>query len=203
MPLATWYRDHAEHVEIATAGTAELLFVGDSITAGAKWSEVWKKTFGGYRFANFGIGGDRTQNVLWRLDHGAVGALKPKAVVLLIGTNNLWTTADDVADTERGIRAVVARLHASFPTARVLVLGVFPRDAKADAPVRAKVQRLNAALASLDDGKTTLVRDIGGVFLEPDGSLSAAVAPDQLHLSEEGYRRWAEAIAPTVAEMMR
>lgn len=203
MPRATWFREHADHVAIAAAGEVDLLFVGDSITAGAKWSESWKKTFGGYRFANFGIGGDRTQNILWRLDNGAVGKLQPKVVVLLIGTNNLWSTPDDVADTARGVRAVVAKLHVSFPNARVLVLGIFPRDEKPGAEVRAKVKQVNAALATLDDGKTTLVRDIGGVFLESDGTLGTTVSPDHLHLSEEGYRRWAEAIAPTVAELLK
>lgn len=198
MSLSAWYTKHAEDVAIASAGNVDLLFVGDSITEGATWSDSWKKTFGGYRAANFAIGGDRTQNVLWRLEHGAVGTLQPKVVVLLIGTNNLFSTPTDVPDTERGIRAVVAKLRDAFPAAKLVVLGIFPRDAKADAPVREKVRRVNAALASLDDGKQVLVRDLGGVFLEADGTLAPSVAPDALHLSEEGYRRWSEALAPIV-----
>jgi lysophospholipase L1-like esterase len=203
MSLAQWQQQHAENVAIAAKGEAELVFVGDSITASTRDSQSWKKTFGAYRSANFGIGGDRTQNVLWRLEHGGVGALKPKLVVLLIGTNNIGTTDNDVADTTRGVQAVVVKLRTAFPAARILVLGIFPRDESPDSSVRAKVQTINATLAKLDDGKTIFVRDIGKVFLEPDGKLSTAVSQDQLHLTEEGLRRWAESLAPVVQELMK
>lgn len=203
MSLARWNEMHASNVAEAAKGEAELVFQGDSITEIARWSESWKKTFGGYRYVNFGIGGDRTQNVLWRLEHGEIGALKPKLVVLLIGTNNLWTTQDDIGDITRGVKAVVGKLRTGFPAAKILVLGIFPRDAKADAPVRATIAKINAVLAKLDDGKTVFVRDIGKVFLETDGTLSKAVSEDALHLTEEGYRRWTEAIAPTVKELMK
>ena len=203
MSLAQWQETHAELSAIAAKGEAELVFLGDSITASTKSSESWKKTFGVYRYANFGIGGDRTQNVLWRLAHGEIGALKPKVVVLLIGTNNIGTTENDVADTTRGVSAIVGKLRTAFPKAKVLVLGIFPRDEKLDSPVRAKVQQINTALAKLDNGKTVYVRDVGKVFLEPNGTLSAAVSKDQLHLTEEGLRRWAEAIAPVVQQLMQ
>lgn len=203
MSQARWNEMHAANVATAAKGEAELIFLGDSITEAMRWSESWKKTFGGERTAIFGIGGDRTQNVLWRLKHGEVGALKPKLVVLLIGTNNLWTTPDDLGDIPRGVKAVVGKLRASFPTTKILVLGIFPREVKADAPVRATIVKVNAELAKLADGKTVFVRDIGKIFLEPDGTLPPAVSADALHLTEEGYRRWAEAIAPTVKELMK
>ena len=203
MALAQWQGRHTELSAIAAKGEAKLIFLGDSITASTQGSESWKKTFAAYNFANFGIGGDRTQNVLWRLEHGEIGALKPKAVVLLIGTNNIGTTGHDTEDTVRGVTAVVQKLRAAFPKTKLLVLGIFPRDEKPDSPVRAKVQQINAVLAKLDDGKKIFVRDIGKVFLETDGTLSTAVSQDHLHLTEEGLRRWAEAIAPTVKKLMR
>lgn len=203
MSLARWHEMHAANVAEAAKGEAELVFQGDSITEAMRWSESWKKTFGAYRHVIFGIGGDRTQNVLWRLDHGEVGKLKPKLVVLLIGTNSLGTTPDDVGDITRGVTAVVEKLRSSFPSAKVLVLGIFPREEKADAPVRATIAKINAALAKLADGKTVFVRDIGQVFLDADGTLSKTVSEDALHLTEEGYRRWSEALAPTVRELMR
>jgi beta-glucosidase len=98
---------------------------------------------------------------------------------------------------------VVSKLHVAFPTTKVLVLGIFPRDEKPDAPVRAKVKAINAELAKLDDGQAIFVRDIGKVFLETDGTLSAAVSQDHLHLTEEGLRRWAAAIEPLVQQLMR
>jgi len=202
MSLAQWQGMHADLSAIAAKGAAKLVFLGDSITASTRSSESWKKTFGAYPYANFGIGGDRTQNVLWRLDHGEIGALKPKVVVLLIGTNNIGTTENDVADTVRGVTAIVGKLRSAFPKTKILLLGVFPRDEKSDSPIRAKIQQINAALAKLDNGKKVFVRDIGKVFLETDGTLSNAVSQDQLHLTEEGLRRWAEAIAPDVQRLM-
>jgi len=202
MSLAHWNATHAANVAEAAKGEAELVFQGDSITDMSRGSESWKKTFASYRYATFGIGGDRIQNVLWRLEHGEIGALKPKLVVLLIGTNNIGTTSDDVGDITRGVKAVVDKLRAGHPSAKILVLGIFPREEKADAPVRTTIAKINVMLArQLDDGKTVFVRDIGKVFLEADGTLSTAVSADHLHLTEEGYRRWAEAIAPTVKEL--
>ncbi|MBK9990014.1 MAG: mucin-desulfating sulfatase [Verrucomicrobia bacterium] len=203
MSLAQWQKEHAENVTIAAKGEAELVFIGDSITASTRGSESWKKTFAIFRTANFGIGGDRTQNILWRLEQGEIGTLKPKLVVLLIGTNNIGTTENDVADTVCGVTAVVGKLRSAFPAAKVLVLGVFPRDEDPASPVRAKVQLINSALAKLDDGKAIFVHDIGKVFLEADGTLSTAVSQDHLHLTEEGLRRWAEALAPIVRQLMR
>ena len=203
MSLAQWQESHAELVAIAAKGEAELIFLGDSLTSSTRWSESWKTTFGAYRHAIFGIGGDRTQNVLWRLEHGEVGALKPKLVVLLIGTNNIGTTANDVAATVRGVTAVVAKLRTVFPSTKVLVLGIFPRDVAAEAPVRTTVKAINAALAKLDDGQAVYVRDIGKVFLESDGTLSTVVSEDHLHLTEEGLRRWAAALAPVVQQLMK
>lgn len=203
MSLAHWQAVHAANVAEAAKGEAELVFLGDSITDMARSSESWKNTFSGYRYVNFGIGGDCTQNVLWRLEHGEIGALKPKLVVVLIGTNNIGMTQDDVGAVTRGITAVVGKLRAGLPATKILVLGIFPRDEKADAPVRATIAKINGVLAKLDDGKKVFVRDIGKVFLESDGTLSTAVSADHLHLTEEGYRRWTEAIAPMVKELAK
>ena len=123
--------------------------------------------------------------------------------MLLIGTNNIGLTDHDIADTVRGVAAVVGRLHVALPSTKVLVLGIFPRDENPNSPVRGKVQIINAALAKLDDGKTIFVRDIGKVFLEADGVLSTVVSQDHLHLTEEGLRRWAEALSPIVQQLMK
>lgn len=202
MSRARWQEMHAANVTEAAKGEAELVFLGDSITEMTRGSESWKQAFGSYRYVNFGIGGDRTQNVLWRLEHGAIGALKPKLVVLLIGTNNIGTTPDDVGDITRGVTAVVARLRTGFPKTKVLVLGIFPREVKADAPVRKSIVKINAALTKLEDGKTVFVRDVGRIFLESDGTLSTTISGDALHLTEEGCRRWAAVLAPIVQPLM-
>ena len=205
MSVARWTEMHAEDVAIAAQGGVAVLFVGDSITEGWEWNdgEHWKKHFAPLGAANFGIGGDTTHNVLWRLDHGAVGVLQPKVVVLLIGTNNLGRDNATAADTARGVEAVVKRLRTAFPAATVIVHGVFPCDASPQAEVRGRVAAVNERLRALDgrDGKVRF-RDIGGGFLAADGSISPAVMPDGLHLSPEGYRRWAAELAPLVGGLL-
>lgn len=205
MSVATWMAQHEEHVAIARRGGAELLFVGDSITQGWAGAGVaeWTRYFVPLGAVNFGIGGDTTQNLLWRLDHGDVGALRPRLVVVLIGINNLGRENATPEAAVRGIRAVVAKLWGAFPETRILLQGIFPSDLSAAAEIRQRVAAVNRQLLTLDSGGGRLVvRDLGGVFLETDGSISVEVMPDGLHLSPEGYRRWAEAIAPTVRAML-
>lgn len=203
MPKAEWEKLHAEFSAIAAKGEAKLVFHGDSLIGAARWSEAWKQEFGRYEPVYCGMGGDRTQNLLWRLDNGEIGTLQPKVVVLLIGTNNIYTTPRDTEDTARGIVACAKKLNSAYPGAKILVLGVFPRDEDPQSAIRPKIKRINELVAAIDDGKSVFVRDIGPAFLEPDGRLSRAIAPDQLHLKEEGLRRWAEAIAPFVHENMK
>ncbi len=205
MSVATWLDRHEQHVALARRGGGELLFVGDSITEGWGGNGLaeWNRHFGPLGAVNFGIGGDTTQNVLWRLDHGDVGVLRPRLVVVLIGINNLGREGARPTAAVRGIRAVVAKLEAAFPEARILLQGILPSDHSAAAEIRQRVAAVNRQLLALDcAGGRLVVRDFGGVFLEPDGSISAEVMPDGLHLSPEGYRRWAEVLAPTVRALL-
>lgn len=198
MSLARWFEMHAADVALAEQGEARVVFLGDSITeawAGAG-AVFWEEKFAPLQAVNFGIGGDMTQNVLWRLRHGAVSNLDPEAVVLLIGTNNFGHTQAGPSEVALGVRAVVRDLRQAFPDARILLFGIFPRDAQPDTANRRKIAAANAEIASLHDGQHIFFEDIGSRFLEEDGTISAEVMPDALHLSEEGYRRWADAIEP-------
>jgi lysophospholipase L1-like esterase len=201
----SWVKMHEAFLERTKKGNIDLLFLGDSITAG--WGNrssqgpatVWERYYGPRHVANFGIGGDRTQHVLWRLERGEVDGITPKVVVLMIGTNN--TGSNTPAEIAEGITAIVKSLRAKLPATKVLLLGVFPRGPK-DNPARARIQAINAQVAKLDDGKTVKYLDIGARFLETDGTLSREIMPDLLHLSTRGYRIWADAIEPTLWEMM-
>ncbi|MEN3940007.1 GDSL-type esterase/lipase family protein [Prosthecobacter sp. SYSU 5D2] len=203
-PKAGFLPAHEKFVKITQEGKAQLVFLGDSITAG--WGgkkEIWDKAFGGYQPANFGIGGDRTQHVLWRITNGElVAPLKPKAVVLMIGTNNsAWDSAEGIA---KGITRIVETIRSQQPQAKILLLAVFPRGEKASPnPQRDKLKEVNATIAKLDDGKHIHYLDIGEKFLEPDGSLTKEIMPDYLHLSAAGYQIWADAISPKLAELMK
>jgi beta-glucosidase len=182
-------------------GHADLIFIGDSITQGWEGAgkAVWDKYYGKRNAVNLGIGGDRTQHVLWRLNNGNLKGIKPKLAVIMIGTNNLGNSPE--ADIAKGIGGIVKTLRKKLPKTKILLLAIFPREEK-PGELRAKLGRINQQIAKLDDGKHVFYLDIGPKFVQPDGSLSKDIMPDFLHLSEKGYEIWAQAIEPKVAELM-
>lgn len=204
MSVKAWNERHVKYLEKIKHGGGDLLFVGDSITEGwgGAGKAVWATEYAPGKAVNLGIGGDTTQNVLWRLANGEVEGLKPKVVVLMIGTNNFGLNGDQPADVIRGVTAVVASLREKLPQSHVLLLSIFPRDANPTAGIRAKITEVNAGIAKLGDGKAVHWLDIATVFMEADGTLNKEVMPDFLHLSGEGYRRWAEAIRQPLAELV-
>jgi lysophospholipase L1-like esterase len=199
-----WLEHHEEHVRAARRGGVNVLFLGDSLTEG--WRHLvaraaWDRYFKPLRAASFGIGGDRTQHLLWRLAHGELDGTPPRVAVLLIGTNN--TREHSAAQVAAGIEAVVGLIRAKAPATRILLLAVVPRGADPNTPVRRQIDEINRAIAKLDDGTHVYYLDIGAKFLQPDGRLTADVMPDFLHLSARGYQIWGEAIAPAVAALAR
>jgi lysophospholipase L1-like esterase len=189
---------HEKILERGKGGPIDILFLGDSITQGWTNKEAWERYYAPRNAANFGIGGDRTQHVLWRLNHGEIEGISPKLVVLMIGTNNMNTnTPEEIAE---GIKLIIDTLRAKLPDSKILLLGVLPRGQK-PAPVRDRIKDLNERIAMFDDGKMVKFLDIGHVFLSPDGTISRALMPDFLHLSDAGYQLWAEAMEPTLWEL--
>jgi lysophospholipase L1-like esterase len=194
---------HKQFLAIAKKGGVDVLFLGDSITHGWEGQKAWKTYFEPLKAANFGIGGDQTGHVLWRLTDGdELNGITPKVAVLMIGTNN--SSRDSSEQIAEGITLIVKTIQQKSPTTKVLLLGVFPRGAKGGTPIREKLANINKIVAKLDDsGKTVKYLDIGDKFLEPDGSLSKEIMPDALHLSAKGYEIWAEAITPTLKGMLK
>jgi lysophospholipase L1-like esterase len=193
---------HKQFLEIAKKGGVEVLFLGDSITQGWEGKAakvVWDKNFGALKAANFGIGGDQTGHVLWRLTEGKeLEGITPKVAVLMIGTNNSGR------DSAEQITLIVKTIQEKTPKTKVLLLGVFPRGEKAGTPIREKLAKINTIVSKLDDGgKTVKYLDIGDKFLQKDGTLTKEIMPDYLHLSGKGYEIWAEAITPTLTEMLK
>jgi beta-glucosidase len=190
-------------------GDISVVFLGDSITQAWESSgkDVWDKTYAPRHAVNFGIGGDRTQHVLWRIEHGNLDGLAhpakgqpPKLAIIMIGTNN--TGSDSAAQIAEGIGAVVKATREKLPDAKVLLLGVFPRSEKPTDPIRAKITEINTAIAKLADGGSVTYLDIGSKFTSPDGTISKEIMPDLLHLSPKGYQIWADAIEPTVSKLL-
>lgn len=202
MSVDAWNKMQAEDVAIAEKGGVDLLFVGDSITAGWNW-DIWQKNFAQYNPANFGVGGDHTGNLLWRLEHGDKGNLKPKAIVLLIGVNNFGHLNETPEQVFDGIKAVVKTLRKNYPKAKILVNGVFPFEESATSPKRAQVKEVNALVAKLDDHKHVFVKDYGALFLQPDGTISKEVMGDFLHPTAKGYQIWVDAMLPDIQKLLK
>jgi beta-glucosidase len=198
-----WWQARFESINAQVKrGDADLIFIGDSITQGweTEGQDIWKQYYAARKAVNLGISGDRTQHVLWRLDHGNIDGIAPRVAVVMIGTNNSGdNSAEEIAG---GVTAIVKRLRAKLPQTRVLLLGIFPRGQKPN-PQREKIDKVNALIATLDDGQSVVFQDIGATFLSPDGSISAEIMPDFLHLSSKGYRLWAEAIDAKLNQMMQ
>jgi lysophospholipase L1-like esterase len=181
-------------------GDINLVFVGDSITDGWRGGgkAIWQKHFAPYKALNLGISGDRTEHVLWRMKNGELDGYKAKLFVIMIGTNNGGDSAQDVA---AGIDAIVKQIKAKQPQARFLLLGIFPRSEKPDA-TRAKNEEVNTIIAKMEDNKSIKYLDIGDKFLAADKTLPKDIMPDFLHPNAKGYDIWAQAIEPTVKQLL-
>ena len=201
-----WMKRHEDYLKEVKekAGKVDVLFVGDSITDG--WHKAGKdafdQTWEPLKTFNIGIGGDKTQHVIWRLQNGEVAGISPKVAMLMIGTNNLGSnTNEEIVD---GIKACVKEIQKQLPSTKVLLLGVFPRDEKPNTDRRNRIKAINEQIAKLDDGgKTVRYLDIGDKFLEPDGTLPKSIMPDQLHPNKKGYEIWTEAVKGPIAEMLK
>ena len=195
---------HEGFVATAKQGNIDLLLHGDSIT---DWwlqdanKPVFDKYFGNIRTANFAIAGDTTQGVLWGLHNGEGQGFQPKAVMLMIGTNNMnANTAPEIAE---GIGAIVTELRTDFPSAKILLLAIFPRSVPGD-PVRDKIAETNRIIAKLDDQKTVFYMDIGARVLDEKGVfLPDSFRADNLHPQAKGYDIWGQAVSAKLAELMK
>jgi lysophospholipase L1-like esterase len=184
-------------------GNVDLLYIGDSITHGweGEGKEYWDKYYAPRNAVNMGFSGDRTQHVLWRLDHGHLEGISPKLAVLMIGTNNSNgndNTAEEIAD---GIIVICNKLRTKCPKTKILILAIFPRGPE-PSDQREKNAKASLLASKIADGKMIHYQDINDKFLTKDGFLTNKIMPDYLHPNKEGYKIWAEAIEPKVAELM-
>jgi len=208
-PVQTGVRTTQRHngfVATATNSDFDILFEGDSITdwwqqGGATGgAEVFKKYFGENKVANFAVAGDTTQGLIWGLQNGEGQGHKPKAVMLMIGTNN--TGGNSGPEIAEGVGAVVLQLRKDFPDAKILLLAIFPRGSGPTDPLRVKNEEANKIIAKLDDGKHVFFKNINDQFLNPQGGL-IGFRNDNLHPNAEGYEIWASAVAPTLKKWIK
>jgi lysophospholipase L1-like esterase len=207
-PVYDWAKRHAAVSEIVRERKPALIFIGDSITQmfggephdrSQPGREVWEKYYARRNAANLGFGYDYVENTLWRIQHGELDGAAAKAIVVLIGTNNLGKNKPE--EIAAGTRALCDEIHKRQPAAKIILLGILPRGPKPDA-TRTKLAEVNALYAKLDGQKNILFLDPGPKLLQPDGTLPRDLAGDFLHPTAKGYEILAEAIDPTLRKLL-
>lgn len=199
-----WKQRHVSKRKEANKGGHELVFLGDSITQGWEGAGkgVWDEYYADRKALNLGFSGDRTEHVLWRLMNGEFTKVDPKLVVMMIGTNNTGHRQDPPEVTADGVKMILELIQDRKPDAKVLLLGVFPRDERPDGVKRKINVAINERIAKLADGEKVHFLDVSEKFLAEDGMLPKEIMPDFLHPKEKGYRIWAEAMEPTIKELL-
>ena len=198
-----WVKKHKAFLDSTKkhANEIHLLFYGDSITegwGGAGWGgsgkNVWKQYYGNLHAYDYGIGGDKTENLVYRIESGEVANLHPKVVVLMIGTNNL--AQDSVEDISKGVKAVVDLLHSKLPNSKILLLAILPRNTYND-----KVKQLNALISKFANGNSVTFLSMNNHFEDAKG-IHSDLYVEGLHLNEKGYKVWAQTMDPTLKKLL-
>lgn len=202
---------HQQLVAKAKAGGIDLYFLGDSITrrwgcTDPQWAELlanWRKNFFGWNAANFGWGGDRIQNILWRVQNGELDGVNPKVIVILAGTNNVGSepeNAEKIDDILKGFRALLVTCREKAPDAKIILMAIFPRND--NLAVLPEIWRINEGLAKLADGETVIYLNINHKLANADGVLFEGMAIDKLHLAAKAYQIWADELRPVLTKLL-
>ncbi len=204
---AWWLPRHEQKLEEvrAAGGRVDVVLVGDSLMQ--RWeSDLGRATFERYygerRVLNLGFDGDKTEHVLWRLEHGALDGVEARLAIVMVGTNNIRKPEDRAEDAAAGVLAIVDALVERLPEADILLLPIFPRGAAPRNPMRIQSDTANALIEREVDHPRVHWLDMGDRFLAPGRRLPKEVMPDGIHPSARGYRIWAEAIEPTVRRLL-
>lgn len=203
--LDWWMPRHEKKLQDIKSRKIDLVFIGDSITEGWEKSgaPVWEKFYAKRNAIALGFGGDRTENVLWRLQHGEVDSIDPKVVVMMLGTNNTGLRHEAPELIAKGIKRDLDELRQRLPNSKILLLAIFPRDEKPDGGARLNNEKVNAQLAAFADNQHIFFLDINKVFLDEQGVLAKDIMPDLLHPNEKGYNLWANAMEPTLQRLLQ
>lgn len=206
-PNGWWQKRFAEKQALVKAGGSEVVFIGDSITQGLDGSEVWEKVFAAepFKALNLGFSGDRTEHVLWRINHGELDGYKAKAIVLMIGTNNTGHRPYELetpVDTLSGISEVIQRIRERQPQATIVLHPILPRGESPDDPLRKRNDEINESLKQLDGWNNIVVCDFGDRLLDAKGRLIKDLCPDFLHPNDAGRKIWARALVPVLRRIL-
>ena len=206
-PNHWWVKRFNEKQELVKKGGSEVVFIGDSITHFLENSEVWKKhlAVAPYNALNLGFSADRTEHVLWRLDHGELDGFTAKVIVLMIGTNNTghFNRNDETpVDTIIGVNEVIRKIRQKQPKAKIVLHPIFPRGEKPTDEKRVRNEIVNESIRQLADGQTIFLCDFNDFLTETDGTLSKEVFPDLLHPGPKGQKIWVKAVLPLINRLL-
>jgi len=199
-----WMPRHEAKLSEEGRESAKLLFLGDSIThgwenAGKPYWDQYFEEIGGH---NLGFSGDRTENVLWRIENGALDGLSPELTIMMIGTNNTGHRQDSPECTAQGIEVILDQLLEKLPDSQILLLAIFPREHEPDHELRLINSEINQRIADFDRKEGVHFLNINKIFLTNEGLLTEEIMPDMLHPNETGYELWAEKIQPVIQELL-
>ena len=203
-PLLFKPERHDEFIKRRGTGPVQLLFLGDSIT---DWwprngKDTWAK-FAPYHPADFGVAAIRTEGLLWNITHGELEGIQPKAVVILIGVNNLLQCPDEKPEwVAAGIQQVVRTVQEKIPQSQILLMGILPARNPATHTVRARITAVNRLIAKLADGKNVRFVDLGAGFLDADGNVRSDLTLDTVHPNAKGYQLWYDALQPFLSRII-
>lgn len=196
-----WLSEHERQLHAPRRSEAKVVFLGDSITAGWRGAPAYRASFSKYTPLNLGVAGDHTQNVLWRIQQGALEGLSPQVVVVMIGVNNLGGGFSPSA-TVGGVRAVVASVQERLPRSRILLLGILPARHSPSEGLRSKIAEANRLLSAMSWPSLTSFRDVGSVFLDPEGNIQKTIMRDFLHPTPEGYQLLTDSVEPLLSQLL-
>lgn len=205
LPLANWLERHEAQLAGARssrAARAELVVLGDSIADGWYASRSFTRQWLDERPLNLALPRDQTQHVLWRIDQGALDGLEPRLVVLMAGVENL-ISGFSPEETAAGVQALLSRVRSELPGARVLVVSLLPAGQAPSDPLRARITATNRELGSLAEPDRVVVVDVGGMFIDADGTISPSVMRDFLLPTELGYTALTTALSLVTRRLMQ
>ncbi len=199
-----WMPRHEEKLEEEGRESADILLLGDSITHGweTTGSEVADEYFSDYSIYNIGYSGDRTENVLWRFNHGEIDGISPELAVLMIGTNNTGHRQDPPECTAEGIETILDEMEQKLPDTHVLLLAIFPRGESPDDELRELNEEINTRIREFDSRENVTFANINDIFLTEEGILTEEIMPDELHPNEHGYELWAEEMIEIMDQLL-
>jgi beta-glucosidase len=204
-----WWKERHELVIEKNKLKPELILIGNSILHSLDDTdrvEVWRSFLNKYNTVNMGFSGDRTENVIWRLQNGELEGIHPKLALLLIGTNNTdgnhYLQITQPKELAEATWEICETIRQKLPDTQILLLGIFPYGYKPNH--RDNINNETNKIISGFQAKDSHIhyRDIGSIFLDADKKVKKSLMPDYLHPNAEGHMLMFEALENDIRNLI-